>query len=331
MLFVDHPEEFRAILQGFLPRHLQPAGQGVGAPSAFDRVLRDALYDAAGSALMTADRPECGRSDFWTSCYLIRCARVSQYDALRRVIAARRDLPGHVACLALSGAGFHGQQGRAWAAEAGNIHLSVALRCDLAAADCGLALTMLPAVAVVDALTAPGDLGLRPDGLGIKWINDILVGGRKIGGVLTSARSQDGQIRSAVLGIGLNVAVAPAVTSTPFTTGVTCLKDCIPLPENGLTKILKLLLSALAMRFEELVRMGPVPLLKAYRAASLVLGREVEIRPDGQAAGPLRRGRVLAIGPDLALTLTDGPEPVTTGRLILLPQDYFAHRSFPHA
>ena len=333
MLLVDHPAEFHRILPGFLPRHMRPAGRGAGAPSAgnFDRVLWNALSAATGPAAMTADHPECDRSDFWTSCYLIRHARVSQYDALRRVIAARRDLPGHVACLALSGAGFHGQHGRTWAAEAGNLHLSVALRCDLAATDCGLALTMLPAVAVMDALSDPGGFGRRPDGLGIKWINDILVGGAKIGGVLTSARSQNGRIRSAVLGIGLNVAIAPVVPPTPFTTGITCLKDCIPLAENGLTKVLQLILSTLAERFEELVRVGPEPLLKAYRAASVVLGREVEIRPDGQSTGPDRRGRVLAIGPDLALTLTDGPEPVTTGRLVLLPQDCFTDRSFPHA
>ena len=323
MLFVDHPAEFHRTLPGFLPRTLRPAGRWTGDPVAesFALTLRDTLYGAAGTALMTADRPECDLGDFWTSCYLIRRARVSQYDALRRVIAARRDLPGHVACLALSGAGFHGQHGRTWAAEAGNLHLSVALRCDLAAADCGLALTMLPAVAVVDALSAPGDLGRLPGGLGIKWVNDILVGGRKIGGVLTSARSQDGRIRSAVLGIGLNVVIAPAVPPTPFTTGVVCLKDCIPLPENGMTIVLQLVLSALEERFEELVRVGPEPLLKAYRAASVALGREVEIRPDGQSTGPYRRGRVLAIGPDLALTLTDGPEPVTTGRLVFLSSE----------
>lgn len=321
MLLVDHPAEFHRILPGFLPRTLRPAGRGAGDPGAesFALTLRDTLFGAAGRALMTADRPEWDRDDFWTACCLVHRTPVSQYDILRKVIAERQDLPGHVLCLALSGAGFHGQLGRSWVAELGNLHLSVGLRCDLAATDCGLALTMLPAVAVVDALSALFDFGRRPGGLGIKWVNDILVDGRKIGGVLTSARSLDGRIRSAVLGIGLNVAAAPVVPPTPFTPGVTCLRDCIFLPEDGLTMVLRSLLSAVAVRFEELVREGPEPLLQAYRGTSLVLGREVEIRPDGQSSSPRRRGRVLAIGPDLALTLTDGPEPVTTGRLILLP------------
>ena len=307
MLFVDNPEEFHRILPGFLPRTLRPAGNGA----------RDVLFGAECPTLMTADNPENETGDFWTSFHLAHRASVSQYDALREVIATRQDLPGHVLCLALSGTDFHGQQEREWVAEPGNLHITVGLRCDLEAAGCGLALTMLPAVAVVDALSS---LDPPPRGLGIKWVNDILVDGKKIGGVLTSARSLDGRIRSAVLGIGLNVMVSPAVPPTPFTPEVTCLKDCGPLPEDGLTNVLRLVMSALEMRFKELVGDGPGPLLEAYRSASLILGREVEIRPDGQPSGPYRQGHVLAIGPDLALTLTDGPEPVTTGHLVLLPE-----------
>jgi len=320
MLIVDHPDEFRRIMPGFLPRSLRSTGRGAADPGAesFAQTLLDSLFGADGPDLMTADHPEIDCGDFWTSWYLVNRASVSQYDVLRRVIAARQDLPGHVVCLALSGTGFHGQRDRAWAAETGNLHLSVGLRCDLGAPECGLALTMLPAVAVVDALSALADPGGKLGGLGIKWVNDILVGGRKIGGVLTSARSQDGRILSAVLGIGLNVAVVPEVSPTPFTPGVTCLEDHICLPEGGLTKVLEFLLAALGRRFEELASEGPGPLLDAYRAASVVLGRHVEIRPDDDSSGPHRRGRVLSIGPDLALTMTDGPEPVSTGRLILL-------------
>jgi biotin-(acetyl-CoA carboxylase) ligase len=307
MLFVDNPEEFRRVLPGFLPPTLRPAGNGAG----------DDLFGSGSPTLMTADNPESATSDFWTSFHLAHRASVSQYDALREVIATRQDLPGHVLCLALSGADFHGQQERAWVAETGNLHITAGLRCDLEAADCGLALTMLPAVAVMDAISS---LEQPPLGLGIKWVNDILVDGKKIGGVLTSARSLDGRIRSAVLGIGLNVLVSPAVEPTPFTPGVTCLKDCVPLPDDGLTKILRLVMTALEKRFKELVTDGPGPLLNDYRTASLILGREVEIRSDGQPSGPHRRGRVLAIGPDLALTLTDGPAPVTSGRLVLLQE-----------
>ena len=41
----------------------------------------------------------------------------------------------------------------------------------------------------------------------MKWPNDVLVGGRKLAGVLVEARPRDGW---AVLGIGVNVALDPA-------------------------------------------------------------------------------------------------------------------------
>lgn len=322
MLFVQEPEEFDQILPGILPGDLRrmTLGAGDSGSNSFERHLSQALFRSGDPPLMSSTQPVGDPGSFWTSWYLAAEASVSQYDTLRKVVGDGPDLPGHVVCLALSGRGFHGQLGRTWEAMPGNLHLSLAVRCDLAASTCGLALTMLPAVAVVDALAELAPPGSLPGGLGIKWVNDILIDGRKMGGVLTSASSQDGRIGSFVLGIGLNVGLAPAVSPTPFTPGVTCLKDHFSLPGNGLRAVLEMVLGAVAHRFQELCDQGPGPLLASYRSASLILGREVEIRPDDHGSGPVRRGRVMAIGPDLALTMTDSPEPVTSGRLVLLPR-----------
>jgi len=327
MLLVDHPDDFHRLLPGLLPRTLRSGAPGVpeGGPSGTDpfvgELLRTLDSRPAGRWWMDTALPAGIESGFWTTCCLVGRAGHSQYDALRRMIGARQELPGHVACLALSGRGFHGQQGRTWEAAPGNLHLSLGLRCDLAAPDCGLALTMLPAVAVVDALAALGVRGSGPDGPGIKWVNDILLAGRKMGGVLTSVRSQDGRILSAVMGIGLNVGAAPAVAPTPFTPATTCLNEHLPPPGASLAAVLISVLQAVAVRYRELAARGPEPLLAAYRSASLVLGREVEIHQDHPSGAAPRQGRVLAIGPDLALTLSDGPAPVTAGRLVLKPAD----------
>ncbi len=323
MLFVDDPTDFHRALPGFLPRIQRTIGSPAESPGPdpFHRSLGEALYGANDQPLMTADQPEGDWNDFWTFWYLAARSPVSQYDTLRQVIADRQDLPGHGVCLALSGKEFHGQQGRRWQAVPGNLHLSLALRCDLDAADCSLALTMLPAVAVMDALS----LLVRGDEasceLGIKWVNDILVNGRKLGGVLTSARSQDGRIGSCVLGIGLNVTAVPEVAPTLFTPGVSCLTEHFNLPDGSLETVLRAVLRAVATRFEELVDQGPGPLLAAYRSSSLIMGRMVEIQPDENSDHPFRRGRVLAIDQNLALTLDDDPQPVTTGRLILLSRE----------
>ncbi len=315
MLLVQYPQEFDRLVPGFLPRATDMAGPEFAG--AFDAALWRALSGSSETAVLIPMTPSFDGSEFWSSFHLVSKAPVSQYDVLRQVISSRKDLAGHVVCLALSGDEFHGQHGRVWAAREGNLHLSVGLRCDLDGQETGVALTMLPAVAVMDALQGMDARVRGLNGLGIKWVNDILIGGRKLGGVLSSVRSQDGRIRSAVLGIGLNVKLAPEVPPTPFTPGVTSLKDHIPLPQDGLTRVLTLVLQAVAKRFEELEHDGPEPLLRDYRSFSLVMGRECEIRPDVPSDGPARRGRVTAIGPDLALTLSDGPDPVTSGRLVL--------------
>jgi BirA family biotin operon repressor/biotin-[acetyl-CoA-carboxylase] ligase len=240
----------------------------------------------------------------------------SQFDALREALAAGLDLPRPTACVALSGRGFHGQRGRPWAALPGNLHLCPVIPEPELATSVLPALPMLPVVAVVDAVRELSGGSLRP---GIKWINDVLVDGRKVGGVLTASQTQRDRVGSLLFGIGLNVATAPPVPVTPFVPRVGSLADAgvrATWAEAALA-----VLGAVGRRLVALAREGPSSLLEAYRAASLVVGREVCIFPDASealptsVAVPLARGTVLGIGPDLSLTLEGVETPVTTGRL----------------
>lgn len=255
--------------------------------------------------------------DFWRAACVVRQAGASQFDALRTLLAAGFRPPGPLFTLAGEGRGFHGQRGRDWAAAPGNLHLCAALLPSGLPAEQALALTMLPAVAAVDALGTLGGGAARP---GIKWVNDILLDGRKVGGVLTAAQSLDGGVGWAVLGIGLNVAVAPPVPPTPFVPAVGCLATWRP--GLALRDVLAALLRAIARRSRELEREGPAPLLAAYRAASVIIGRPVSVWPeeaDGAvpSGGPRARGVVRAIHGDLSLELAGVPEPVRSGRLVL--------------
>lgn len=92
-----------------------------------------------------------------------------------------------------------GRRGRPWVSPPGaNLYLSVSRRFvhPLAALS---GLSLAAGVAVVEALHA---LGVREAGL--KWPNDLLVGGRKLGGLLVNLRSE-GVHASAVIGLGLNL------------------------------------------------------------------------------------------------------------------------------
>ncbi|HEX2015311.1 MAG TPA: biotin--[acetyl-CoA-carboxylase] ligase [Solirubrobacteraceae bacterium] len=96
-----------------------------------------------------------------------------------------------------------GRQGRRWSAPPGRaLLMSLVLRQPPA---------LLPlAAAVAVAQAAEESLGAADPGppagrVAIKWPNDVLLGGRKLAGILVEARPQEGW---AVLGIGLNAAVA---------------------------------------------------------------------------------------------------------------------------
>jgi BirA family transcriptional regulator, biotin operon repressor / biotin---[acetyl-CoA-carboxylase] ligase len=85
-----------------------------------------------------------------------------------------------------------GRQGRTWTAPAGR-----ALLCSLIVRDPPRLLPLAAGVAVAEVVG---------DSAGLKWPNDVLVGGRKVAGILVEGRPAE---RWAVVGIGLNVALTP--------------------------------------------------------------------------------------------------------------------------
>ena len=100
-----------------------------------------------------------------------------------------------------------GRRGNAFQSLAGKgLYCSVLLRPDLPPAELSQ-LTAWSAVAVCRALEAC--CGVQAQ---IKWTNDILLGGRKLGGILTELEFEGETLRSShvILGIGLNVSQSPA-------------------------------------------------------------------------------------------------------------------------
>jgi BirA family biotin operon repressor/biotin-[acetyl-CoA-carboxylase] ligase len=95
-----------------------------------------------------------------------------------------------------------GRRGRKWISPyASNIYLSLVWDFDGGAAALeGLSLAV--GVAMVEALSA---LGI--EGCGLKWPNDVLVGGRKLGGILLEMTGDASGNCSVVIGVGLNIAM----------------------------------------------------------------------------------------------------------------------------
>lgn len=272
----------------------------------------------------TADLPGPG----WAALLVARGGRVSPYAALRDLTGRGAALPGPVACLTLAGGRLEGQHGRAWVGLPGNLHLSVAMPCDLAAAGCGPSLPMLPGVVLVEAVADwIGAPAARRAGLGLKWVNDVVCddgagGWRKIGGVLTAARADGPRITTVFFGLALNLAVSPDLHSGPFTLPAAALATVAPGVAPGVGVAARDILARLRERLADLAAAGPDALVSAYRQHSVLLGREVDIwdatardRDDGAAGPPCRSGVVSGIRPDLGLELADQPEPVREGSL----------------
>jgi BirA family transcriptional regulator, biotin operon repressor / biotin---[acetyl-CoA-carboxylase] ligase len=90
-----------------------------------------------------------------------------------------------------------GQWGRQWQSPPGGLYLSIALMPCLSVEQ-GSQLTLCSAWGIATALRQQG----VP--VELKWLNDLVVSGRKLGGILTETKIQQGAIRQAVIGIGLN-------------------------------------------------------------------------------------------------------------------------------
>lgn len=306
-VYTDSPDYAATVLASRLVETFSPVVET-------DSAARPPLHDffRPGHAVYGSSEDPAG----WDHLLVTAFAPRSNYDALIR-LARRSMLPDRMACLAGSGVGFHGYKGRSWAAAPGNLHLSVHLRPDRPVARFEVAFTILAALSVVEAVDAvPGLAGAA----GVKWVNDVVLDGAKIAGVLAYTQSGDAGVRSAVLGMGVNVETAPGVAPTPFVPRVSCLRDRSPAAAADLRRrVLAALLDALARNYATLLAEGYLPLLERYRARSVVVGREVTIATEDSDAelSPLVGGKVVCIGDGLELYLEGSPVPVTRGRLVL--------------
>ncbi|MGH9352078.1 MAG: biotin--[acetyl-CoA-carboxylase] ligase [Terriglobia bacterium] len=114
-----------------------------------------------------------------------------------------------------------GRFGRSWYSEkSAGIYASVILRPPLAPSAASI-LTLMASLAVYQAVA---DLtGLAPD---IRWPNDLLLGGKKVGGILTEMNAELDRVHAVVVGIGLNVnhqnmpaEIRPVATSLRMASG----------------------------------------------------------------------------------------------------------------
>lgn len=128
---------------------------------------------------------------------------------MRRQLAARALPDGFVVTADCQTAG-KGRLGRTWHGGTGT-NLLWSCWVELALPPVAVAgFSLIPGLAVLDMLDG---LGVRA---GCKWPNDVRVDGRKLAGILTECLAgEEGSVRGAIVGIGINVLGAPGTALCP--------------------------------------------------------------------------------------------------------------------
>ena len=179
-------------------------------------------------------------------------------------------------------------------------------------------ITTWTAVAIARAVERT--TGMRPD---IKWVNDLMMGGRKICGILTemSVESETGTIQYVVAGIGVNVnqEISDYPEELRGIAGSIAMAVGHPVRRARLT----------ACMIEEMDNLrrdwpsGRADYLRAYREMCISTGREVLVTDARHTGEFAKHGFCEAVNDDFSLRIRydDGSyENVSSGEVSVVPQ-----------
>jgi BirA family biotin operon repressor/biotin-[acetyl-CoA-carboxylase] ligase len=180
-----------------------------------------------------------------------------------------------------------------------NLYLSAILRPKIPPHRASL-ITLMAAVATADAIQKYS--GLLPL---IKWPNDILLGDRKVAGLLNEIHSETDRIHFVILGIGVNLNMNRKMFSKEIRGVATSLKR-----EMGETISRKVFLRSLLEELEGwyaiFLKEGGAPVLEAWRERAKIEGKRVKVTSFGETLS----GVAVDVDSDGALILKtkDGEE-----------------------
>jgi BirA family biotin operon repressor/biotin-[acetyl-CoA-carboxylase] ligase len=196
-----------------------------------------------------------------------------------------------------------GRLSRSWFSPAGlGLYVSIVFRPKMPAET---ASGVLMAVTLAAAEAVEGE---RIGGVvGIKWPNDLMVEGRKLGGILCEMGIQGGVLEWCVAGLGMNVNHTPKDFPAEIREKAVSVRQLCHRRVDRLGVLLRLA-ERLTAGYERFRREGTEGLTPAWRRRSSILGREVRVETSGEVVV----GRAVDIEPDGALRvrLESGSEEV---------------------
>jgi|SRR5215467_8407382 len=202
-----------------------------------------------------------------------------------------------------------GRRGNAWVSEAGgSVTFSVLWRFPQGAG----ALAALGLAVAVGGAMALQKVGGR--GVGVKWPNDLLADGRKLGGILIETSGDAAGPSAAVVGVGVNLRLSASARrriAAPVTDIASC---CATTPSRAAVAVE--LMVSVARTLERFSREGFAPFRQPWLELHAWQGRRVVLSRDHRAVA---EGEAIGIGEDGALELASerGVERFGSGELSL--------------
>ena len=163
-----------------------------------------------------------------------------------------------------------GRAGRNWHSERGTgIYATLLLRPKLAPVQAPL-LTMMAGLSARAAIQA--QTGLAID---LKWPNDVMLAGKKAGGILTEMHAEPSQVRFVIVGIGINVnqdKFPPELSATATSLRAESGKA------HSRLELLVRLLREFETDYNRFLRDGPADVTRAFQSASsYAYGKRVRV------------------------------------------------------
>ncbi len=240
-------------------------------------------------------------------------AHILVYDELPSTNAVAREIgeagaPHGSIVLAERQSAGRGRLGRSFASPNGGLYMSILLRPNMPASSVTW-LTCAAAVATAGAIEhVLSGAGVRAS-VGIKWVNDLFLGGKKVAGILAEGHLLPGSdlLDSLVIGIGVNL--MRGVLPPELREIAASLEEKTGVASDGI-----FLAGEAARRLLSLIASPSDASLADYRARQILLGVPVTVR----RADALYAATPFAVGEDFSLCvrLADGRiERLTSGEV----------------
>jgi BirA family biotin operon repressor/biotin-[acetyl-CoA-carboxylase] ligase len=226
---------------------------------------------------------------------------------------ARNGAPHGTIVIADSQTRGKGRLERRWISPPGvNLYISFVLRPHMPIVDVPF-ITFTAAIALSEAISS---FGVDSS---IKWPNDVLVGGKKVAGILTEAEPDNDKVSFVVLGAGVNINMTREMLAAELgdvAAGATSL-----LAESGSSidrsHFAVVFINQMERWYGEFVNLGKDHIIREWTRRCGMIGRRVEIRCDDKVL----KGTAQGINPSgyLLVKTEDGStEKVVAGDIVIL-------------